>query len=443
MFFWQLSSDISVFSGAQHTLGLFELHQLRGRVGRASCQAHAYLMHPKQMDDEPLQRLHIMEQESALGAGFAIAHRQLKQCGHGDHFGVAQKGASVKVSNQVSQYREVVKRVAAASDPNAAAISFATEANAIGVTAAALHWEAPVAQCKRPHADAPTAGVEGLVEGRPDGGGEAAEESSRIAEPVDHCSAHRDACVPFPTPSGPVPRVRGGSDDGKPCWWDGSAGCWRRPNGNKTAAIVWNSQTSYACSSPMEFAELLSSWPHVAALCQGTATLGEFRKFLRQSATATMSERRCKHADVPALCNALERNLTIADRTSSGRKPWLLDHFEIWNQEMREFFEGCLGMLEDPWRDKSEIGCTKLWRGLVELVNVVERSNQKAGSLAARCKSSTPFSPWPLPHLEGITKPLWLVDDSPSEEEYDPRSLMCHYEIATKRHGHLAMVRAH
>jgi len=127
-----------------HLLGLSQLHQLRGRVGRGSLQAYAYLMHPGlEQGSKALNRLNVMQEENALGSGFAISRRDLQLRGAGSLFGEAQKGSSSRASVEVSQYQEVVQRVAAAPDAIAAAASFANEAEATGVTNATSHWEAP------------------------------------------------------------------------------------------------------------------------------------------------------------------------------------------------------------------------------------------------------------------------------------------------------------
>ena len=117
-------------------LGLSQLHQLRGRVGRGSIQAHAYLMHPPRLARQTLQRLHVMREESTLGAGFAISRRDLQLRGAGNLFGEAQKGLSRRASVEAGLYHEVVKRIAAAPDAIAAAAIFANEAEATGVTTA-------------------------------------------------------------------------------------------------------------------------------------------------------------------------------------------------------------------------------------------------------------------------------------------------------------------
>jgi transcription-repair coupling factor (superfamily II helicase) len=137
-------TSVRSISRWQHLLGLSQLHQLRGRVGRGSLQAYAYLMHPGlEQGSKALNRLNVMQEENALGSGFAISRRDLQLRGAGSLFGEAQKGSSSRASVEVSQYQEVVQRVAAAPDAIAAAASFANEAEATGVTNATSHWEAP------------------------------------------------------------------------------------------------------------------------------------------------------------------------------------------------------------------------------------------------------------------------------------------------------------
>jgi len=74
--------------------GLAELYQLRGRVGRASCQAYAYLLLPHQAGIDPIarKRIQAITQHSALGAGFRLALRDLEIRGAGNLLGSEQSG---------------------------------------------------------------------------------------------------------------------------------------------------------------------------------------------------------------------------------------------------------------------------------------------------------------------------------------------------------------
>ncbi len=75
-------------------LGLAQLYQLRGRVGRSSRQAYAYLLYkyPERMTEEAEQRLKAIEEFSQLGSGFKLALRDLEIRGAGDILGREQSG---------------------------------------------------------------------------------------------------------------------------------------------------------------------------------------------------------------------------------------------------------------------------------------------------------------------------------------------------------------
>jgi len=75
-------------------LGLSQLYQLRGRVGRSNRQAYAYLLYryPDRMSEEAEERLRAVEEFSELGSGFKIALRDLEIRGAGDILGAEQSG---------------------------------------------------------------------------------------------------------------------------------------------------------------------------------------------------------------------------------------------------------------------------------------------------------------------------------------------------------------
>jgi transcription-repair coupling factor (superfamily II helicase) len=75
-------------------LGLAELYQLRGRVGRASQRAYAYLLVPPEttLSDIARRRLSAMKEFSELGAGFRIAALDLELRGAGNMLGRQQHG---------------------------------------------------------------------------------------------------------------------------------------------------------------------------------------------------------------------------------------------------------------------------------------------------------------------------------------------------------------
>ena len=75
-------------------LGLSQLYQIRGRVGRSDVTAHAYLLYPDatELSPEARARLSTLADHTELGAGFQIAMRDLEIRGAGDLLGAEQSG---------------------------------------------------------------------------------------------------------------------------------------------------------------------------------------------------------------------------------------------------------------------------------------------------------------------------------------------------------------
>ena len=75
-------------------LGLGQLHQLRGRVGRSGQRAYAYLFHPRDraLSETAYERLRTIGEATELGSGFKIAMRDLEIRGAGNLLGEAQSG---------------------------------------------------------------------------------------------------------------------------------------------------------------------------------------------------------------------------------------------------------------------------------------------------------------------------------------------------------------
>jgi transcription-repair coupling factor (superfamily II helicase) len=75
-------------------MGLGQLHQLRGRVGRAGQRAYAYLFHPAEqsLSEEAYERLKTIGEHTDLGSGFKIAMRDLEIRGAGNLLGGDQTG---------------------------------------------------------------------------------------------------------------------------------------------------------------------------------------------------------------------------------------------------------------------------------------------------------------------------------------------------------------
>ncbi|MFQ5555772.1 MAG: transcription-repair coupling factor, partial [Acidimicrobiia bacterium] len=75
-------------------LGLAQLYQLRGRVGRSSQRAYAYLFHPpdQTLGEDAYRRLEAIGEYSDLGSGFELAMRDLEIRGAGSILGETQAG---------------------------------------------------------------------------------------------------------------------------------------------------------------------------------------------------------------------------------------------------------------------------------------------------------------------------------------------------------------
>lgn len=87
-----------IINDADH-LGLSQLHQLRGRVGRSSRQAYCYLLYKpyKELTETAEKRLQAVREFTDLGAGFRIALRDLEIRGAGNLLGGEQHGFMVSV----------------------------------------------------------------------------------------------------------------------------------------------------------------------------------------------------------------------------------------------------------------------------------------------------------------------------------------------------------
>jgi transcription-repair coupling factor (superfamily II helicase) len=75
-------------------LGLSQLHQLRGRVGRSSRRAYAYFTYPKDkgISEIAQKRLEAVKEYAEFGAGFRIALRDMEIRGAGNILGAEQHG---------------------------------------------------------------------------------------------------------------------------------------------------------------------------------------------------------------------------------------------------------------------------------------------------------------------------------------------------------------
>ena len=78
-------------SRADH-LGLAQLYQLRGRVGRSHRRAYCYLMVPDSVDEDAERRLKVLEHHTELGAGYRVALKDMELRGAGNLLGPEQSG---------------------------------------------------------------------------------------------------------------------------------------------------------------------------------------------------------------------------------------------------------------------------------------------------------------------------------------------------------------
>jgi transcription-repair coupling factor (superfamily II helicase) len=95
-------------------LGLAQLHQLRGRVGRSHHQAYAYLLAPprKALTPDALKRLEAIESLEELGSGFTLATHDLEIRGAGELLGEGQSGQIQAIG--FTLYNELLGRAVAA-----------------------------------------------------------------------------------------------------------------------------------------------------------------------------------------------------------------------------------------------------------------------------------------------------------------------------------------
>ncbi|PKL37689.1 MAG: transcription-repair coupling factor [Spirochaetae bacterium HGW-Spirochaetae-1] len=81
------------------TLGLSQLYQLKGRVGRSIRQSYAYLFYPRHftLTEEAQKRLQVIAEYSELGSGLKIAMKDLEIRGAGNILGREQSGSIMEV----------------------------------------------------------------------------------------------------------------------------------------------------------------------------------------------------------------------------------------------------------------------------------------------------------------------------------------------------------
>ena len=82
----------TMFVNRADHLGLAQLYQLRGRVGRSHRRAYCYLIVPDEVDPDAERRLEVLEHHTELGAGYRVAMRDLEMRGAGNLLGPEQSG---------------------------------------------------------------------------------------------------------------------------------------------------------------------------------------------------------------------------------------------------------------------------------------------------------------------------------------------------------------
>ncbi len=94
-------------------LGLSQLYQLRGRVGRSDRQAYAYFLYGKgkELSEGAMARLQALQEFSTLGSGYSLAFRDLQIRGAGELLGAKQSGTMVTVGYEL--YTQLINEAVA------------------------------------------------------------------------------------------------------------------------------------------------------------------------------------------------------------------------------------------------------------------------------------------------------------------------------------------
>ncbi len=90
-------------------LGLSQLHQLRGRVGRGTIQSHCLLLYQSPLSHQGMERLKIMR---ATNDGFIVAEKDLELRGAGEFLGTKQTGYKQFKLAQLPRDRELLNKIA-------------------------------------------------------------------------------------------------------------------------------------------------------------------------------------------------------------------------------------------------------------------------------------------------------------------------------------------
>ncbi len=95
--------------------GLSQLYQLRGRVGRAGIQAHAWLLYPNkgELTENARQRLRALQEFTQLGSGYQLATRDMEIRGVGNLLGAEQSGQMEAIGFELymDMLQEAIKEI--------------------------------------------------------------------------------------------------------------------------------------------------------------------------------------------------------------------------------------------------------------------------------------------------------------------------------------------
>jgi transcription-repair coupling factor (superfamily II helicase) len=107
------TANTIIINRADH-MGLAQLHQLRGRVGRSHHRAYAYLVAPpaRALSGDAAKRLEAIESMEELGAGFVLATHDLEIRGAGELLGEQQSGQMTEIG--LALYLDMLEQAVAA-----------------------------------------------------------------------------------------------------------------------------------------------------------------------------------------------------------------------------------------------------------------------------------------------------------------------------------------
>jgi transcription-repair coupling factor (superfamily II helicase) len=108
----------TMFVSRADYLGLAQLYQLRGRVGRSHRRAYCYLMVPDNIEENAERRLKVLEHHTELGAGYRIALKDMEMRGAGNLLGPEQSGFvhAVGFDLYLKMLEETVRKVMRGDD---------------------------------------------------------------------------------------------------------------------------------------------------------------------------------------------------------------------------------------------------------------------------------------------------------------------------------------